>query len=295
MKSAFSTYHPAVNFTFFCAVIGFAIFIVHPLFLMAALAASFTYAVILMGKGMVKLFLFGMIPVILIVTAVNMLTNPRGDTVLFYTEYSQITMEAMLYGIMTGVLLASVMMWFACFGKVMTGDKLMYLFGRVVPAAAMIFTMVLRFIPAYRKQIVKISDAQKGLNKSLTDGKAADRAHHGIKIVSIMFTWALENSIETADSMKARGYGLGKRSTFSLYRFDRRDAMAFTCIVIMVFVVIAAMAAGMNDIEFYPHIIIPDMGAASVIVCAIYILLCFMPTMIQIKEVIVWKYLRSKI
>lgn len=295
MKSTFSTYHPVVNFLFFCAVISFTIFIMHPMFLIVTLAASFTYAVILMGKGMVKFFMVGMIPVIVIVTVVNMLTNPRGDTVLFYTKYSQITMEAMIYGIMTGVLLASVMMWFACFGKVMTGDKLMYLFGRIIPAASMIFTMVMRFIPVYRNKIAKISDAQKGMNRSLTDGKVTDRARHGIKIVSIMFTWALENSIETADSMRARGYGLGKRSTFSLYRFDRRDVMAFSFIVIMVFVVIAAMTAGMSDIEFYPHIMIPDTGAVSGIVYAAYILLCFMPAIMQIKEVVTWKYLRSKI
>ena len=110
MKSTFSTYHPVVNFIFFCAVIGFAIFIMHPLFLAAAMAASFVYAVILMGRGMTKFFLLGMIPVIAIVTAVNMLTNPRGGTVLLYTEYSQITLEAAVYGLMTGILLASVMM-----------------------------------------------------------------------------------------------------------------------------------------------------------------------------------------
>lgn len=295
MKSTFSTYHPAVNFIFFCAVIGFAIFIMHPVFLTAALAASFVYAVILMGKGMVKFFLLGMAPVILVVTAVNMLTNPRGGTVLFYTEHSQITMESAVYGLMTGMLLAAVMMWFACFGKVMTGDKLMYLFGRMVPAASMIFTMVIRFIPAYRKQIERISDAQKGMGMSVRDGNVTDRARHGVGILSVMFTWALENSIETADSMRARGYGAKKRSAFSLYRFDRRDAAAFAYIVIAAGIVIAGMAAGMGGMEFYPDIVMADGGVAGAAVYGVYVLLCFMPAMMQVKEVITWKYLRSKI
>ena len=295
MKSTFSTYHPAVNFIFFCAVIGFAIFIMHPVFLAVALAASFVYAAVLMGKGMVKFFLLGMIPVIAVVTVVNMLTNPRGDTVLFYTKYSQITMEATVYGLMTGILLASVMMWFICFGKVMTGDKLMYIFGRMIPAASMIFTMVMRFIPAYRKQIAKISEAQKGMGKSLTDGKAADRARHGMKIVSIMFTWALENSIETADSMRARGDGAKNRSTFSLYRFDRRDAVALACVVSMSVAVLTGLATGLGSMEFYPHIAMPEAGGTGAFVYAVYVLLCFMPAMMQIKEVITWRYLRSRI
>ena len=131
MKNVFSSYHPVVNLLFFCMVIGFGIFIIHPVYLCVALAAALAYGVSLMGKSMVKLFVLGMIPVILVVTVVNMLTNPRGNTVIYHMEYSQITMEAMVFGILTGVLLAAVMMWFACFSKVMTGDKLMFLFGRV--------------------------------------------------------------------------------------------------------------------------------------------------------------------
>ena len=295
MKNTFSTYHPVVNFIFFCAVIGFAMLIMHPVFTVTALAASFVYAVILMGKGMVKFFLLGMIPVIAIATAVNMLTNPRGDTVLLYAEYSQITMEAAVYGMMTGMLLAAVMMWFACLGKVMTGDKLLYLFGRAAPAASMIFTMVMRFIPSYRDQIKKIAEAQKGIGRSAADGGIGSRMRHGMKIVSVMFSWALENSIETADSMKARGYGLEGRSAFVIYRFDMRDAAALIYIVLTAAAVIAGMAAGVSSMEFYPDIVISHKGAAGAAVYAAYALLCFMPAMMQIKEVITWKYLRSGI
>ena len=92
MKNVFSSYHPVVNLLFFCMVIGFGIFIIHPVYLCVALAAALAYGVSLMGKSMVKLFVLGMIPVILVVTVVNMLTNPRGNTVIYLMEYSQITM-----------------------------------------------------------------------------------------------------------------------------------------------------------------------------------------------------------
>lgn len=41
-----------------------------------------------------------------------------------------------------------------------------------------------------------------------------------------MVTWALENAIETADSMKSRGYGLRGRTAFSIYRMEDRDKYA---------------------------------------------------------------------
>ena len=44
-----------------------------------------------------------------------------------------------------------------------------------------------------------------------------------LKIFSAMISWALENAIDTADSMKARGYGLPGRTAFSIFIFDKRD------------------------------------------------------------------------
>lgn len=84
---------------------------------------------------------------------------------------------------------------------------------------SLILSMVLRFVPKFKNQIVKISNTQKCIGRDVTNGNMLMKAKHGMKILSIMTTWALENSVETADSMKSRGYGLRGRNNFSIYRF----------------------------------------------------------------------------
>lgn len=42
-------------------------------------------------------------------------------------------------------------------------------------------------------------------------------------MLSILVTWALENAIETSDSMRSRGYGLKGRTAFSIYKFTKKD------------------------------------------------------------------------
>ena len=54
---------------------------------------------------------------------------------------------------------------------------------------------------------------------------------NAVKILSIMITWSLENAIETADSMKSRGHGLKGRTSYSLYKFDKRDAIMLCAIL----------------------------------------------------------------
>ena len=57
------------------------------------------------------------------------------------------------------------------------------------------------------------------------EGNILVRAKNGLMILSALITWALESSVTTADSMRARGYGLHPRRSFSNYRFDARDAV----------------------------------------------------------------------
>lgn len=294
-NSTFVTYHPMINFGFFCGVIGLGIFLMHPVFLAVGMAASLIYALMLGGKGTLKFFLSFMLPVILLIIVINPLFNHRGETILFYLGNNYVTFEALAYGMCIAFMLASVIMWFSCYNGIMTSDKFVYLFGRIMPAISLIFSMVMRFVPNYKMQIKKISDAQKCIGRDVSNGTVMQRARHGAKIISVMFTWALENAIDTADSMRSRGYGLKNRTTFSIYRFDRRDAAAGIVMLAAACVVIAGAASGKCSIEFYPNIVMTEMDPFGIAVYAAYFVLCFFPIAIEVKEVLTWRLMQSRI
>jgi len=294
-NSTFATYHPIINFGFFCGVIGLGIFLMHPVFLAVGMAASLIYALMLGGKGTLKFFLSFMLPVILLIIVINPLFNHRGETILFYLGNNYLTLEALAYGMCIAFMLASVIMWFSCYNSIMTSDKFSYLFGHIMPAISLIFSMVMRFVPNYKMQIKKISDAQKCIGRDVSNGTVMQRARHGGKIISVMFTWALENAIDTADSMRSRGYGLKNRTTFSIYRFDRRDAAAGIVMLAAACVVIAGAAIGKCSIEFYPNIVMTEMDPFGIAVYAAYFVLCFFPIAIEVKEVLTWRLMQSRI
>ncbi len=295
MNNVFTTYHPIINFGFFCAVIGTGMFLQHPVVVVTGAITSLAYALMLGGKKMLKFAVIMMLAMVVLFTAFNLLINPRGVTVLFESEHVTITMEAMLYGIFSSLTLVAVVLWFSCFNKVMTSDKIIYLFGRIMPALSLVFSMVLRFVPNFGAQARKISDAQKCIGRDVSDGSIKEKVQHGIRMMGILFTWALENSIDTADSMKSRGYGLTGRSTFSLYRFDRRDVSALIFLAILTVIVIAGALTGRCDISFYPAIIVPEVDLWTVIVWGAYLMLCAFPLAVEVKEVAVWKLSQSEI
>ena len=298
MEDSFSGYHPVINFGYFVAVLLFSMFILHPVFLLVSLFAAFVYSGIL--KGWLKALKSALLclPVIIIVMLINPLFNHYGVTILFYLNNGNpITMESIVYGIFMGITLITVFIWFSCYSKVMTSDKFIFLFGRIIPALSLILSMVLRFVPKFIAEIKVISNGQKCIGRDLSNGSIFERARHGVTILSIMITWALENAIETADSMKARGYGLKGRTAFSIYRFDRRDAVASVVMLAVLACVIAGVYHGFAFAQYNPQIKmsgLQPLSLGSFFTYLFYFIFCMMPVIIDGVAEFKWWWLKRR-
>lgn len=295
MKYAFSSCHPILNFTYFAAVIICSMFFLNPVFLLISFLGSCIYACWLNGWKSMRFTLAYLLPMMLVVALINTLFNHSGVTILFYLRDNPITLESILYGFAAGVMLATVLLWFSCYNAVMTSDKFVYLFGRMIPAMSLIFSMVLRFVPKFKAQVHVISNAQRCIGRDVTKGRFVERARYGMKILSIMTTWSLENAIDTADSMKARGYGLPGRSSFSMFRFDARDRGMLILLSFLIIVVIAGNILTHNTMQYFPSIKIGTVTSYTITVYLAYFFLCFFALIVDLREEQKWKHLKSKI
>ncbi len=294
MKDAFSQMHPIVNFIFFAFVIGFSMFIMNPACLLISLVCALVNALYLNGKKAVRLSVLYLLPTIIIIAIVNPVFNHDGVTMLAYFPWDNpLTLESIIYGIATAVLLSSIVLWFSCFNEVMTSDKFIYLFGRIVPSLSLVLSMALRFVPKFIFQFNVIRNSQKCIGRDISDGKLLQRLKNAAKIISIMISWALENAIETADSMKSRGHGLKGRTAFSIYRFSKRDAAVLSIIIISGIILIIMSVLDVAKFRYFPSVKGNVISAPAIIYYALYFSLMIMPLAINVWEGIKWKRLRS--
>lgn len=284
-RDAFSSYHPLINFLYFALVIGFTMFLMHPVSLGISLAASLTYAVYLNGGKAVRFSLTYLLPVMLMAAAVNPAFNHEGVTILaYFPSGNPLTLESIAYGIAAAALLAAVVTWFSCYTAVMTSDKFVYLFGRVIPALSLVLSMALRFVPKCRAQLHVISDAQRCVGRDVSSGSLFRRLKNAVTILSVMVTWSMENAIETADSMKSRGYGLPGRTAYSIYRFDGRDKTVLGWLLFCGFYIAAGWAAGGLDWRYYPTIKGVLAGVLPISFQLVYLALCLTPVILNRRE-----------
>jgi len=292
----FKTYHPIVNFIYFVFVIGLSCFILHPLCLLVSFFCAFFYSAMLKGKKAVKANLLYVLPLMIIAALINPAFNHEGVTILLYLPSGNpLTLESLVYGLFAALMLGSVICWFSCFNEIMTSDKIICLFGKIIPSLSLIFSMTLRFVPKFSSQLRVVINAQKCMGRDVSSGSFIKRIKNGLSILSIMTTWSLENAIETADSMKSRGYGLSKRSSFSIFSFDKRDVSALFYIIILGAYVLAGFFMGKIDFTYFPSIKADDFSFYSISIFVAYTVLCMCPIIIEVKEALRWRALKSKI
>lgn len=292
----FGRYHPAVNFIYFLMVIGFSMFLMHPIALGISLVCGMGYFVLQKGRRGVRIILVYMLPFMLITAGINPAFNHAGVTVIgYFPSGNPLTLESVLYGIAASAMLFSVICWFFGYNAVMTSDKFIYLFGRIIPALSLVLSMTLRFVPKFSAQLKVVVNAQKCLGKNPSRGNLFKRIRYGLNILSIMTTWALENAVETADSMKSRGYGIPGRTTFSLFVWSRRDLLALGYLLFLGIYIGLGCALGKLSFAFFPMLKGSEVSVFGISVWMAYFLLCTFPMMIEIREARKWNALKSKI
>lgn len=291
----FGKYHPIINFIYFADVIVFAMIFIHPICLLISLVSSITYSIILNGKKALK-FVMMLIPFMIISALINPAFNHEGVTIIAYLPSGNpLTLESVLYGIAAASMIATVICWFSCFNKIMTSDKFIYLFGKVIPSFSLVLSMTFRFVPKFKKQIKEVSNAQRGMGKDLSSGSVFLRIRNSIRILSAVITWSLENAIDTSDSMKSRGYGLKGRTSYSNYIFDKRDVMAFVYLIFMSGYFFVGVFLGEIHYRYFPYMKGTETSFYGTSVFIAYFMLCIMPIIIEIWEELKWRKLKSKI
>lgn len=293
-ERCFERFHPIVLFVYFVGVIFISMITMNPVIIGITFLSSVIFCGMLIGvKKLTQSLCYSLIMIVLIA-----LTNPlfvhKGETALFYLNGNPVTLEAIMYGVAASFMLMSVFYWFKCYNEVMTSDKFIYLFGRVIPKLSLLLSMVLRFVPKFKKQYSKIDKAQKALG-IYTSKSFVDKIRSKFRVISILITWALENSIETADSMRARGYGLKGRSSYSIFKWRARDTVMLLVISALTVFCSVCVFTNICDFSFYPTFSVLSFGTIAICFYVGLFVLMFITSMLEIKENIKWRLLTSKI
>ena len=278
----FDSYHPMINLIYFVTAIVCAVNFDHPVYLAISFLCAFVYSIKLNGKRSL-IFNLCLIPLIGAYAAWYSYYNHFGITNLRMNFIgNQITLEAVTVGIVRGTKIAVVIMIFSCIFAVVSADKVVYLFGRISPRLSLYLSILLRFVPRVKQRGRRIELSRRGIGKGCFQGNPWQCLMHICSFLSILITWTIEDFIDSAASMKCRGYSLRGRTAFSIYRFDNRDRGFVITIFSCLTVTLMAAAFNQTSIQYNPVITINRITVVSYIFYGGYAGMLLLPMLLQI-------------
>lgn len=286
MKDEFARFHPLVNLIFYIVVLGITMFQMQLGLVLISFVSALVYYFCLKKRTGIK-YLLVIIGIFFVASFMNPLFSHRGNTLLFYLfTGNPVTLESMIYGMVSAAIICGMLLWFSTFHQIMGMERMLGAIGKIMPHIALLISMILRFIPQYTKHQRKVA-----MYNGAKESSFMEKLKSGCRTFSITTTWALENSIDTADSMKARGFGVKRRTSYSNYKVEGRDIAAVLWIVALAAGVIWMLQKEIIYTYYYPYVIYKGSMAAYVL----YGLLCLTPVLINVREEIRWFRLKLKI
>jgi len=279
--------HPITNLIYYFLVIGFSVTVMHPAYLLVSLVGSLVFYGFMNGIKNITKMAVAVVFLIVFTAIFNALFNHAGETVLLRFENGNaLTKESITFGVVSGIMLGCVLVWFLTLTKVMISEKIMYIFGGIIPGVSLLISMILKFIPEMREKIKKVGDARNALGIEESKFKRAK------SIFRVLVTTSLEDGIITADSMKARLYGNSRRTNYSNYRFLRKDIILIAVMLVLGGVTTWGVISGNADSTYFPRVSITQMSDNNLVLLIGFCILVILPVIFEVWEGLKWKKLR---
>ena len=295
--TAFDSSHPSVAIAYFCGMAGLTMFCMQPVLAAISLAGALLFGACVRGPLATLRGLRWQLPMVAVVALANPLFSASGSTLLLRVGPMAIYLESVCYGACAGCVLAAAIAWLSCAAEVVTQDRLLAVAGSRVPVVALMVSMAARLVP----QLVRRGNVVTSVDRVVTGPVAKDgavpargRGLRGLRsrvasaatVSGTLVGWSLSDSLDAADSMRARGWGaVPDRSSYQPWAFRSSDAWALTFVVCLVGLCALLGWVACSQYRFYPtmSVLLPWWGYAP------YALLSLLPCILHAKEAISWR------
>ncbi|WP_372813263.1 energy-coupling factor transporter transmembrane protein EcfT [Paenibacillus sp.] len=295
MNSGFRSFHPFPCFFYFIGAMVLGMIVTHPVYIATLLLLLVVLVVLNRELRTLLSMLTFFLPISLLYALINPLFSHRGSHILFYAWDQPVTLESLAYGLFATVNLLVLLVLFISYNAVITPARFLYLFGSVFPKIALLIVMAMRFVPLLKHRLAGISSVQQMKGIDPGHGSLRIRMTDGMKLLQILLALCLEEALQTADAMKAKGYGSGPRGRYEEFRMRPRDWGLFGLLLGLFTGCVVFRLLGYGTYRIFPSLEPVTLQGWETLSYGCFALFAAVPVIMETREVWVWRSWKSKI
>lgn len=175
-----------------------------------------------------------------------------------------VTVEAVIYGVDVALGLAAAVLVVAPLSRVLHPHDLIDAFPAVLQRTAALTGAAVNLVPAVARNAVAISEAQR------MRGTGGTRLRDWRAVAAPIVVSALDDSLQLAEAMEARGFGSGPRTRYATGRVGLQGALVILGAIAAAVLTIVARATGaLPDWYPFPTATAPAIALLPVTACVL--------------------------
>lgn len=212
------------------------------------------------------------VPLGLLIAAINPLVDRNGLTVIArlgsapWLGQIDITLEAVVYGLVLGLRAVVLIEAFALYSAAVDPDEVLRLFRRVSYRSALTAVLATRMVPVLGRDARRMADAQR----------CRPRPAPRLALVRALAGGALDRAVDVAATLEVRGYGSARRPPRLRRPWSRHDLAFAAAGLGLAGLVVAARVAGAAGFDAYPELSI-DAGPPEALLAAAILAIALVP------------------
>lgn len=279
---AFQTSHPAVGGLCVAAILLLGMFVFQPVYLVTSLVGALCFCLSSLGARATLRKLLWVVPMLVLVCAVNPLFSASGSTELVRVGAMVVYAESLAYGACMGAMLAATILWFEALALVVPSDRMLATAGRVLPTVSLMVSVAAGLVPQLMR---KATSTNVTLDACTCANTSLGRRGRVRRTSTMLVSWAMEDSLERSDAMRARGWGAtDRRTSYRTYRMRTGDLVALACLTLLAAASALLGSVAASQWTFYPTMprLIVWWGYVP------YAILSLLPTILTMVERVRW-------
>lgn len=223
--------HPAVPAVYLAGVLVISMLFMQPVVVGLSLVGALACSVLARGGRATLQGLVWQLPLVALIALLNPLFSASGSTLLFRIGPTAVYLESLAFGATAGALLVSTVVWLECLAALVAEDGLYVLGASAFPSATLAVSMCARLVPQLMGRAREVMVAEAACT---TATHGTNPVVQSVNTSTALMSWAMEDSLVRADSMRARGWGANAtRTSFRPRRFASRDVFALVLTIVI--------------------------------------------------------------
>jgi len=206
-----------------------------------------------------------------LVIIINLLFNHHGETViagltLWNGVRLNFTLEVLIFAVAMSLRLLIVLEAFCFFTYLVNPDQIIKHLSRWGGNTALALAITLRLLPSLTQKATVIREIQSCRGVEWEGSGIRKKLKHSLPLLLSLLGDSLEDSMQMAQSLQTRGFGVGKRVVYNSVYWTYKDSMFITVIMAGFCLGLVLTITGQGGFAFYPllgPIISPAMLYAS--------------------------------